>query len=97
MTPKIRRTVSTDYMLYKTCCIIVLRIVLIRFRYLNAVFTFLNNSFNYFPTNDCQLDIFLWTAVEVISSVKSQCRIARNDEDFSQFSNSNIIYFTDQP
>ena len=56
----------------------------------------LSASFNYFSTNDCQLLIFLWTAIEVVTPVKSQCEIARKDEESSLYHNGNLINFTDQ-
>ena len=35
--------------------------------------------------------------MEVVTPVKSQCKIARNDEGSSLYHNSSLINFTDQP
>ena len=49
-----------------------------------------------FSTNDCKLDVFLWIYIEAVTSVKSQCTIARNDEESSLYRNGNLISFTEQ-
>ena len=54
----------------------------------------LSASFNYFSTNDCKLDIFLWTDIEAVTSVKSQCKIARNDKESSLYHNALVIVMT---
>ena len=34
---------------------------------------------------------------EIDTCIKSQCKIARNDEESSLYHNGNLINFTDQP
>ena len=50
----------------------------------------LSASFDYFSTNDYQLDI-------LATPVKSPHKIARNNEESSLYHNGNLINFTDQP
>ena len=41
--------------------------------------------------------MYTLSATEVVTPLKSQCKIAKNDNDCSWYHNSDIIYFTDQP